>query len=160
MDDRDIHVKVIKAETSLRLPSETDGTPGKVHMDRAGEWLVEKDVRVHAVSIPEQSEISIYADIEVSTSPEMYLEKGHIFRAKYAGPAIQGGPEAGPRFAGSNITNTNIVFPSGTSIGLKAEQRVFVHLDLINHSPFVIEPMTQDVYVYYSYQSGSAVELG
>lgn len=109
-------------------------------------------IRIHAVSIPEQSEVSIYADIEVSTAPEMYMEIGHIFRVKYAGPAIQRTPPASVYFSGSNITTTNITFPSGTTIHIARSQTIYVHLDLVNHSPYDVDHMTQDVYIYYTFK--------
>lgn len=152
MKDRKLCVKVIKAGCNLRLAKAELEGPCKVHLDRAGEWLVPDAIRIHAVSIPEQSEVSIYADIEVSTSPKMYLETGHIFRVKYAGPAIQRTPPAPVYFSGSNITTTNIAFPSGTSIYIARSQTIYVHLDLVNHSPYDIDPMTQDVYIYYTFE--------
>ena len=150
MKDKDLHVKVMKAGRDLRLPKATNDGPAKIHVDKAAEWIVPQAIRIHAVSIPEQSEISIYADIEVSTAPEMYMTEGHIFRTKYAGPSIQKYPPAKISFAGSNITTTNIAFPSGVSILIKEKQTIYVHLDIINHSPYDIDHMTQDAYIYYT----------
>ena len=150
MEDSKLYVKAIKAGCNLRLAKAESESPCKVHLDRAGEWVMSDAIRIHAVSIPEQSEISIYADIEVSTASKMYMERGHIFRVKYAGPAIQQTPPAAVYFSGSNITTTNITFPSGTSIHIGRSQTIYVHLDLVNHSPYDVDPMTQDVYIYYT----------
>ena len=150
MTDRDLLVRVIKAGEHLRLPAAEAGNSSKVHVNKAGAWTVAEDIRIHAVSIPEQSEVAIYADIEVSTAPEMYLPEGHIFQSKYAGPGILHNPPTPISFAGSNITTTNISFPSGVSIHIPAGMTIYVHLDLINHAPFEVYPMTQDIYLYYT----------
>ncbi len=113
-------------------------------------WVPSENIKIQAVSIPEQTEISIYTDIEVSTAPEMYLPDGHIFRVKYAGPGILRNPACSESFTGSNITTTNIVFPPGYWIEVKAGQTVYVHMDVKNWSPYQIDHMTQDIYVYYS----------
>ena len=112
MKDRDLSVKVIKAGCNLHLPRAAAGNPTKIHCDRASEWFSPKAIRIHAVSIPEQTEVSIGADIEVSAAPTMYMMERHIFRAKYAGPAIQRSPPE-PTFGGSNVTTTNITFSNG-----------------------------------------------
>jgi hypothetical protein len=80
----------------------------------------------------------------------MYLPYGHIFRVKYAGPGIIRNPPCESSFVGSNITTTNIVFPSGYWISVKEGKPIYVHMDIINWSPYVINPMTQDVYIYYT----------
>lgn len=121
-----------------------------MHWDRAGTWTPTTTVRIHAVNIPEQTEIAIYTDIEVSTAREMYLLNGHIFRAKYAGPGILRDPPCEVSFLGSNITTTNIVFPEGTWIKVPRGTPVYVHMDVKNWSPFRIDHMTQDVYIYYT----------
>jgi hypothetical protein len=90
------------------------------------------------------------SDIEVSTAPEMYLLQGHIFRAKYAGPGILRNPACDISFAGSNVTTTSIVFPAGYWITVSAGTPIYVHMDVINWTPYAIAPMTQDVYLYYS----------
>jgi hypothetical protein len=157
MKERDLHVKVMKAGRNLRLPKAEilqngEYSPTKIHLDKAAEWVVPQAIRIHSVSIPEQSEVSIYADIEVSKAQEMYMEKGHIFRVKYAGPSIQRHPPAAVYFSGSNITTTNIVFPRGISIPISHGESIFVHLDIVNHSPYDVDPMAQDVYLYYSFE--------
>lgn len=92
------------------------------------------NIRIHAVSIPEQSDISIYTDIEITTTPAMYLPDGHIFRVKYAGPGILRDPPCprGQSYVGSNITTTNIAFPGGTWIAVRAGTPVYVHMDVKN----------------------------
>jgi hypothetical protein len=80
----------------------------------------------------------------------MYLLNGHIFRAKYAGPGILRDPPCEVSFLGSNITTTNIVFPEGTWIKVPRGTPVYVHMDVKNLSPFRIDHMTQDVYIYYT----------
>ncbi len=77
-------------------------------------WVPPTNVNIVAVSIPEQSEVSIYTDIEGSTATQMCLPDGHIFRMKYAGPGIFRYPPCPVSFMGSNITTTNIVFPRAT----------------------------------------------
>jgi hypothetical protein len=87
----------------------------------------------------------------------MYIEEpdvppGHIFRAKYAGPGIirEREPHCDVSFSGSNITATNIVFPADSWIRVDAGTTIWVHLDVVNWSPFEVDPFTQDVYIYYS----------
>jgi hypothetical protein len=145
-----LQVKVLKACPDCRLPAAEACTSVHRHWDRAATWTPETAVRIHAVSIPEQTEVAIYTDIEVSTAAEMYLPEGHIFRAKYAGPGILRNPPCDVSFAGSNITATQIVFPTGTWIEVPAGTPIYVHLDVINWTPYEIHPMTQDVYIYYS----------
>src|SRR5207244_11997157 len=115
-----------------------------MYQDRAGTWSPTKNIRIHAVSIPEQSDIAIYTDIEVTTAPTMYLPEGHIFRVKYAGPGILRDPPCprAPAYVGSNITTTNITFPSGWWISVRAGTPVYVHMDVKNWSPLQIERMT------------------
>lgn len=146
-----LKVKVLKACEDCRLPA----APGpcqssKEHWDQAAIWVPEKNIKIRAVSIPEQSEIAIYTDIEVSTASEMYLPYGHIFRVKYTGPGILRDPPCESSFLGSNITTTNIVFPNSCWIRIKKGTPIYVHMDVINWSPFEIYPMTQDVYIYYT----------
>lgn len=150
IEARNLKVKVLKACPTCRLPAAPTCNSTKVHWDQAATWVPEKPIRIRAVNIPEQSEISIYADIEVSTAAQMYLTDGHIFRAKYAGPGILRNPACDRSFVGSNVTTTNMVFPNGYWIEVAAGRPVYVHLDVINWSPFDIEPMTQDVYIYYT----------
>ncbi len=144
-----LKVQVVKAGETFVVPAAPECNSSKVHLDRAGTWVPERAIRIVAVSIPEQSEISLYTDIEVSTAPEMYLPEGHIFRVKYAGPMISRNPSCPVEFHGSNITTTNITFPQGSYIRVKAGQPVYVHLDVINWTPYTIDPFTQDVYIYY-----------
>jgi hypothetical protein len=146
----DLKVKVLKACPSCALPAAEPCASVKFHRDRAAMWTPAKTIRIHAVNIPEQSEVTLYTDIEVSTAPEMYLLQGHIFRAKYAGPGILRNPACAISFAGSNVTTTNIVFPAGYWITVSAGTPIYVHLDVVNWTPYAIAPMTQDVYIYYS----------
>ena len=151
LEARNLKVKVIKACEQCRLPAAPERCQStKKHWDRAGTWIPETDVRIHAVSIPEQSEVSIYADIEVSTAETMYALEGHIFRVKYAGPGILSDPPCPSSFLGSNITTTNIVFPKGCWITVPEGTPVYVHMDVINWSPYEIYPMAQDAYIYYT----------
>ena len=147
---KNLKVKVLKACETCELPPAPAPCNSVVfHKDQAAIWVPDMDVRIHSVSIPEQSEITLYTDIEVSTAPEMYLPEGHIFRVKYAGPAIQREPACEVTFAGSNITNTNINFAPHW-IKVKAGTPIYVHMDVINWTPYTINPMTQDVYLYYT----------
>ena len=145
----ELKVKVLKACPACTLPAAPECQSIKAHWDRAATWVPTKAVRIHAVNIPEQSEVTLYTDIEVSTAPVMYVE-GNIFRAKYAGPGIQRDPPCEISFAGSNVTNTHIVFPAGYWISIPAGQPINVHMDVINWTPYQIFPMTQDVYIYYT----------
>lgn len=146
-----LKVQVIKGCENCVLPAAPAACQSSSsHWDKAGTWIPQKDIRIHAVSIPEQAEVSIYTDIEVSTAPLMYLPQGHIFRVKYAGPGILRDPPCAESFVGSNVTTTNITFPSGSWIAVRAGQPVYVHMDVKNWSPFQIDHMTQDAYIYYS----------
>lgn len=150
LEARGMKVKVLKACENCQLPpAPAPCQSASRHWDRAATWVPDRNIQIVAVSIPEQSEISIYTDIEVSTAPEMYLPDGHIFRVKYAGPGILRDPPCPESFTGSNITTTNIVFPSGFSIDVRANTPIYVHMDVKNWSPFQIDHMTQDVYIYY-----------
>ena len=145
-----LKVKTIKACESCVLPA----APGDCqsvhrHWDQAAAWTPDRNVRIHAVSIPEQSEVSIYTDIEVSTAEAMYAREGHIFRMKYAGPGRLN-LNCPYSFMGSNVTTSNIVFPTFYWIAVPAGTTIYVHMDVINWSPFEVNPMTQDVYLYYS----------
>jgi hypothetical protein len=146
----ELKVKVLKACPACTLPAAAECQSAKAHWDRAATWTPGKAIRVHAVNIPEQSEVTLYTDIEVSTAPQMYLLDGHIFRAKYAGPGIQRDPPCDISFAGSNVTTTNIVFPAGYWVSVAAGKSIYVHMDVINWTPYQIFPMTQDVYIYYT----------
>jgi hypothetical protein len=146
----ELKVKVLKACPDCALPAAPACASVKAHWDRAATWVPPRTIRIHAVNIPEQSEVTLYTDIEVSTAREMYLLQGHIFRAKYAGPGILRQPACEISFAGSNVTTTNIAFPAGTWITVPAGKPIYVHMDVINWTPYAISPMTQDVYIYYS----------
>lgn len=147
----DLKVKVLKACPDCVL--EAAPAPcqsSSLHVDRSATWVPETAIRIQAVSIPEQTEVAIYTDIEVSTAPEMYLPEGHIFRVKYAGPGVLQAEPCAESFLGSNITTTNIVFPAGYAIRVEEGTPVYVHLDIKNRSSYHIDHMTQDVYVYYT----------
>ena len=110
--------------------------------------LTTRQLAVILVTVPL---LAAYTDIEVTTAPKMYLPEGHIFRVKYAGPGILRDPPCphAQAYVGSNITTTNIAFPSGTWISVPAGTPIYVHMDVKNWSPQQIERMTQDVYIYY-----------
>jgi hypothetical protein len=147
----DLKVKVLKAcETCVLEAAPAPCQSSYLHVDRAATWVPEGTVRIQAVSIPEQTEVAIYTDIEVSTAAEMYLPEGHIFRVKYAGPGVLRAEPCAESFLGSNITTTNIVFPAGFAIEVAAGTPIYVHVDIKNWTSYRIEPMTQDVYVYYT----------
>jgi hypothetical protein len=119
------------------------------HVARAGQWTPKEKVAIVAASIPEQTDVDLYADIEISTAPEMYLTTGHIFRAKYAGPRLfDYGASSGNTYLGSNVTTTNISFPSGYGIVVPAGTPVYVHLDVRNQSLIDVD-FDQDCYLYY-----------
>jgi hypothetical protein len=148
-----LSVKVLKACSDCVLPAAPEPCKSaEMHKAQAGTWTPTKNIRIYAVSIPEQSDIAIYTDIEVTTAPKMYLPEGHIFRVKYAGPGILRDPPCprGQSYLGSNITTTNIAFPSGSWISIRAGTPIYVHMDVKNWSPQQIERMAQDVYIYYS----------
>ena len=151
----DLKVQVLKACQNCDLPPAPAPCQSRTfHRDQAATWIPDKPVKIIAVNIPEQTEITLYTDIEVSTSQQMYLPEGHIFRVKYAGPGILRNPPCDVSFSGSNITTTNIVFPSGYGIHVTAGTPVYVHMDVINWTPYEINPMAQDVYIYYVEASG------
>jgi len=139
-----LSVAVIKSSAGLVKAGET------VHKDKAGEWVPDKNVVILAVSIPEQIDVDLYTDIEVSTSTVMYQTTGHIFRVKYSGPGLYDyGATSGNTYLGSNITTTNITFPNGYGIFVKAGSPVYVHLDVRNGSLIDIT-VEQDCYIYYT----------
>lgn len=148
----DLKVKVLKACPDCKLEPAEPCNSKVHHWDQATTWVPDKTIRIHAVNIPEQSEVAIYTDIEVSTALKMYSLDGHVFRAKYAGPGILrlGNVTCENTFLGSNITDTNIVFPSNHWIRVEAGTPIYVHMDVINWTPYTIHPMTQDVYIYYT----------
>lgn len=148
-----LKVKVLKACPDCVLPAAPERCQSApMHKEQAATWTPTNSIRIHAVSIPEQSDVAIYTDIEVTTAPKMYLPDGHIFRVKYAGPGIVHDTPC-PRaqaYLGSNITTTNITFPSGAWIEVRAGTPIYVHMDVKNWSPLQVERMTQDVYIYYT----------
>ena len=138
-----LSVAVIKSTAGVCARGQT------CHVPRAGQWTPERKVAIVAVSVPEQTDVDLYADVEISTAPEMYLSTGHIFRAKYAGPGLfDYGASAGNTYLGSNITTTNISFPSGYGIVVPAGTPVYVHLDVRNQSLIDVD-FDQDCYLYY-----------
>ncbi|WP_242482493.1 hypothetical protein [Thiocystis violacea] len=139
---------VIKATTGLCNRGET------CHKDRAGSWAPKTAIAILGVSVAEQADIDLYADVEVSTRPEMYQcagddSKGCIFRAKYAGPGLfDYGASTGSTYIGSNITNTSISFPAGYGILVQAGEPIYVHLDVRNGSLIDLK-VDQDAWLYY-----------
>jgi hypothetical protein len=125
------------------------------HKDKAGVWVPKTKVGIVSVSIPEQADVDLYVDIEVSTKPEMYQcneadATGCVFRVKYAGPGLYDyGATSGSTYLGSNITNTNISFPSGYGIVVPAGAPVYVHLDVINGSLIDLK-VDQDAWIYFT----------
>jgi len=143
-----IKTAVIKASAGVCLK-------GKIcHVDRAGEWTPKTNVAIVAVSIAEQSDVSLYTDIEISTKPQMYMcneedATGCIFRMKYIGPGLfDYGAHAGNTYLGSNVTSTNLGFPSGYGIVIPAGTIVYAHLDVRNQSLIDIR-VDQDAWIYY-----------
>jgi len=140
---------VIKGTTGLCRRGAT------CHKDKAGVWVPKTKVGIVSVSIAEQADVDLYVDIEVSTKPEMYQcnEKdatGCVFRTKYAGPGLYDyGATSGSTYLGSNVTNTNISFPSGYGIIVPAGVPVYVHLDVINSSLIDLK-VDQDAWLYYT----------
>lgn len=147
-DIEPLKVAVIKATTGLCKRGET------CHTDRAGSWTPKKAIAILAVSVAEQADIDLYADIEVSTRPEMYQcsgddSRGCIFRAKYAGPGlVDYSATSGSTYVGSNITNTTITFPSGYGLMVPAGEPIYVHLDVRNGSLIDLK-VDQDAWIYY-----------
>jgi len=138
-----LSVTVLKGTTGLCTRKAT------CHKDRAGTWTPTGRVAIVAVSIPEQTDISLYTDIEISTNPVMYAPTGHIFRTKYAGPGLfDYGARSGNTYLGSNITTTNIAFPMGYGIVIEAGATVYMHLDVINQS-LIDVAVNEDCYIYY-----------
>lgn len=147
-DIKPLHTAVIKATTGLCKRGET------CHKDRAGSWTPRKPIAILGVSVAEQADIDLYADVEVSTRPEMYQcagddSSGCIFRAKYAGPGLfDYGASSGSTYLGSNITTTSITFPSGYGIMIPAGEPIYVHLDIRNGSLIDLK-VDQDAWIYY-----------
>jgi hypothetical protein len=143
-----ISTTVIKSTTGLCLRGKT------CHVDKAGTWIPDRDVAIVAASIAEQVDVALYVDIEISTKPEMYQcneadATGCIFRTKYSGPGLYVyGATSGNTYLGSNVTTTNITFPSGYGIVVKKGVPIYVHLDVINGSLIDLK-VDQDAWLYY-----------
>lgn len=148
-EPRPLQTAVIKATAGTCLKGKT------CHRDRAGAWVPKTKVGIVAASIAEQADVDAYVDIEISTKPEMYQcndvdATGCIFRMKYAGPGLFSyGSTQGSTYLGSNITSTNIAFPSGYAIIVPAGTPVYVHLDVINDSLIDLK-VDQDAWLYYT----------
>jgi hypothetical protein len=136
----------------------TAGTCGRgktCHRDKAGVWVPKTKVGIVAASIAEQADVDVYVDIEISSKPEMYQcndvdATGCIFRMKYAGPGLFSyGSTQGSTYLGSNVTTTNISFPSGYAIIVPAGTPIYVHLDVINDSLIDLK-VDQDAWLYYT----------
>jgi len=146
---RPLSTAVIKATTGLCGRGQT------CHVDRAGVWVPKTRVGIVAASIAEQADVDLYVDAEISTKPEMYQchgedSQGCVFRAKYAGPGLYDyGAGSGSTYLGSNVTTTNITFPSGYAIVVEAGTPVYLHLDVINGSLIDLK-VDQDAWLYFT----------
>ncbi|HVH16738.1 MAG TPA: hypothetical protein VNF72_00435 [Myxococcota bacterium] len=144
-----LQTAVIKATAGTCLRGKT------CHRDKAGVWVPKTRVGIVSASIAEQADVDVYVDIEISTKPEMYQcsdtdATGCVFRMKYAGPGLFSyGSTQGSTYLGSNITSTNITFPSGYAIIIPAGTPVYVHLDVINDSLIDLQ-VDQDAWLYYT----------
>jgi hypothetical protein len=144
-----LQTAVIKATTGLCGKGQT------CHKDRAGVWVPKTKVGIVSVSIAEQADVDVYVDVEVSTKPEMYQcnevdATGCVFRVKYAGPGLfDYGASSGSTYLGSNVTSTNLSFPSGYAIVVPAGTPIYVHLDVINGSLIDLK-VDQDAWLYYT----------
>jgi hypothetical protein len=144
-----LQTAVIKATTG------TCGRGKTCHRDKAGVWIPKTKVGIVSASIAEQADVDVYVDIEISTKPEMYQcndvdATGCVFRMKYAGPGLFSyGSTQGSTYLGSNVTTTNITFPSGYAIIVPAGTPVYVHLDVINDSLIDLK-VDQDAWLYYT----------
>ena len=124
------------------------------HVDKAGVWVPKTKVAIVSVSAAEQADVALYVDLEISTRKEMYNcgdsdGSGCIFRMKYMGPALYVyGADHGNTYLGSNVTTTNLSFPSGYGIVLAAGTPVYVHLDVRNQSLIDLK-VDQDAWIYY-----------
>ena len=124
------------------------------HVDRAGVWVPKTRVAIVSVSVAEQADIALYVDLEVSTRKEMYNcgdaeGSGCIFRMKYMGPALYDySADHGNTYLGSNITNSNLTFPSGYGIIVPAGTPIYVHLDVRNQSLIDLK-VDQDAWIYF-----------
>jgi hypothetical protein len=143
-----IETAVIKATAGLC------GRGQVCHVDRAGAWVPKTRVGIVAVSIAEQADVDLYVDAEISTKAEMYQcnaedATGCVFRMKYAGPGLYDyGARSGSTYLGSNVTTTNISFPSGYAIVVEAGTPVYLHLDVVNSS-LIDLAVDQDAWIYF-----------
>lgn len=143
-----LQTTVIKATTGLCLKGQI------CHKDRAGVWIPKTRAGIVAVSIAEQADVDLYADLELSTKPEMYQcneedAAGCVYRAKYSGPGLYDyGATGGTTYLGSNVTTTSLAFPAGTGIVIEAGVPVYVHLDVINGSMIDLK-VDQDAWIYW-----------
>jgi hypothetical protein len=143
-----IHTAVIRATTGLCLRGAI------CHVDKAGVWVPKTKVAIVSVSAAEQADVALYVDLEIATRPEMYQcadsdATGCIFRMKYAGPGLfVYGAERGNTYLGSNITTTNLTFPTGYGIVVPAGTPIYVHLDVRNQSLIDLK-VDQDAWLYY-----------
>lgn len=148
--DKSLHTKVIKAGLGCNIAAGSRGKSVHETWHKAGMWIPDRDIRILHILIAEQSEITLYVDIEVSLHPHMLRanEDEQLFRYKYAGPAIQWHPSfRGAQYSGSNTTNSVISLAPG--IVIKKDTPIYVHLDVINWSHISIKDMMQDVLLYY-----------
>ena len=146
---KELSVAVIKSTAGMCLK----GT--KVcHKDQAGVWVPPTKIAILSVSLAEQADVDLYVDMEVSTKPAMYMcagsdSKGCIARMKYAGPALfDYGAKSGNTYLGSNVTATQITFPTGYGIIVDKGVPIYVHLDVINES-LIDMKVDQDAWIYY-----------
>lgn len=146
---RPLGTAVIKATTGLCRRGAI------CHKDRAGVWTPKTKVGIVAVSIAEQADVDLYVDAEISTKPEMYQcnetdATGCVFRAKYAGPGLYDyAATSGSTYLGSNVTTTNLAFPSGYAIVVPAGAPVYLHLDVRNGS-LIDLAVDQDAWIYFT----------
>lgn len=139
---------VIKATTGL-CPKGTT-----CHKDKAGVFVPKTKIGIVSAAIAEQADVDLYVDAEISTKPEMYQcnevdATGCIFRMKYAGPGLYDyGAKSGSTYLGSNVTTSNITFPSGYAIVVPAGVPIYLHLDVINGSLIDLK-VDQDAWLYY-----------
>lgn len=144
-----LQTAVIKASTGLCAKGTT------CHRDKAGVWVPKTKVGIVSVSIAEQADVDLYVDIEISTKPEMYQCSGDdatgcVFRVKYSGPGLYDyGATYGSTYLGSNVTSTNLSFPSGYGIVVPAGVPIYLHLDVINSS-LIDMKVDQDAWIYFT----------
>ncbi len=144
-----LQTAVIKASTGLCEKGRT------CHRDRAGVWVPKQKIGIVSVSIAEQVDVDVYVDVEISTKPEMYQcsevdATGCVFRMKYVGPGLYDyGASSGSTYLGSNVTSSNLSFPSGYAIIVPAGTPIYVHLDVVNGSLIDLK-VDQDAWLYFT----------